>query len=45
MIYANKKGCEFMKQNNLMIQKEFCFQLTENEFQALRFQSGTSKQN
>lgn len=25
--------------------EEFCFQLTENEFQTLRFQIGTSKQN
>lgn len=34
-----------MKRNIDRFPEEFCFQLTENEFQTLRFQIGTSKQN
>ena len=34
-----------VKRNIERFPKDFCFQLTENEFQTLRFQFGTSKQN
>lgn len=34
-----------VKRNIERFPEEFCFQLTENEFQTLRFQIGTSKQN
>lgn len=34
-----------MKRNIDRFLEKFCFQLTENEFQTLRFQIGTSKQN
>lgn len=34
-----------VKRNIDRFPEEFCFQLTENEFETLRFQIGTSKQN
>ena len=43
-IYTNNIN-KAVKRNIDRFPEEFCFQLTENEFQTLRFQIGTSKQN
>ena len=43
--YETKNINKAVKRNLERFPKEFCFQLTENEFQTLRFQFGTSKQN
>ena len=43
--YETKNINKAVKRNLERFPKEFCFQLTENEFQTLRFQIGTSKQN
>ena len=43
--YETKNINKAVKRNVDRFPKDFCFQLTENEFQTLRFQSGTSKQN
>ncbi len=43
--YETKNINKAVKRNIDRFPKEFCFQLTENEFQTLRFQFGTSKQN
>ena len=46
-IAGNKTSFFFyaVKRNIYRFSEEFCFQLTEEEFQNLRFQIGTSKQN
>ena len=43
--YETKNVNKAVKRNIDRFPEEFCFQLTENEFQTLRFQNGTSKQN
>ena len=43
--YETKNINKAVKRNIDRFPEEFCFQLTENEFQTLRFQIGTSKQN
>lgn len=43
--YTTKNINKAVKRNIERFPEEFCFQLTENEFQTLRFQFGTSKQN
>lgn len=43
--YATKNINKAVKRNIDRFPEEFCFQLTENEFQTLRFQIGTSKQS
>ena len=43
--YETKNINKAVKINIDRFPEEFCFQLTENEFQTLRFQIGTSKQN
>ena len=43
--YETKNINKAVKRNVDRFPEEFCFQLTENEFQTLRFQIGTSKQN
>lgn len=43
--YETKNINKAVKRNIDRFPEEFCFQLTENEFQALRFQIGTSKQS
>ncbi len=43
--YTTKNINKAVKRNIERFPEEFCFQLTENEFQTLRFQIGTSKQN
>ena len=43
--YETKNVNRAVKRNIDRFPEEFCFQLTENEFQTLRFQIGTSKQN
>ncbi len=43
--YETKNINKAVKRNLDRFPEEFCFQLTENEFQTLRFQFGTSKQN
>ena len=43
--YETKNTNKAVKRNIDRFPEEFCFQLTENEFQTLRFQIGTSKQN
>ena len=43
--YETKNINKAVKRNIDRFPEEFCFQLTENEFQTLRFQNGTSKQN
>lgn len=43
--YETKNVNKAVKRNIDRFPEEFCFQLTENEFQTLRFQFGTSKQN
>ena len=43
--YETKNINKAVKRNLERFPEEFCFQLTENEFQTLRFQFGTSKQN
>ena len=43
--YETKNINKAVKRNIDRFPKEFCFQLTENEFQTLRFQFGTSKQS
>ncbi len=43
--YETKNINKTVKRNIDRFPEEFCFQLTENEFQTLRFQNGTSKQN
>lgn len=43
--YETKNINKAVKRNIDRFPEEFCFQLTENEFQALRFQVGTSKQS
>ena len=43
--YTTKNINKAVKRNIERFPEEFCFQLTENEFQNLRFQIGTSKQN
>ena len=43
--YTTKNINKAVKRNIDRFPEEFCFQLTENEFQTLRFQFGTSKQN
>lgn len=43
--YETKNINKAVKRNIDRFPEEFCFQLTENEFQTLRFQFGTSKQN
>lgn len=41
--YETKNINKVVKRNIDRFPEEFCFQLTENEFQTLRFQIGTSK--
>ena len=43
--YETKNINKAVKRNIDRFPEEFCFQLTESEFQTLRFQIGTSKQN
>ena len=43
--YETKNVNKAVKRNIDRFPEEFCFQLTENEFQTLKFQIGTSKQN
>ena len=43
--YETKNINKAVKRNIDRFPEDFCFQLTENEFQTLRFQFGTSKQN
>ena len=43
--YTTKNINKAVKRNIERFPEEYCFQLTENEFQTLRFQIGTSKQN
>ena len=43
--YETKNINKAVKRNIDRFPEEFCFQLTEEEFQTLRFQIGTSKQN
>ena len=43
--YTTKNINKAVKRNIERFPEDFCFQLTENEFQTLRFQIGTSKQN
>ncbi len=43
--YTTKNINKAVKRNIERFPEEFCFQITENEFQTLRFQIGTSKQN
>ncbi len=43
--YETKNVNKAVKRNIDRFPEEFCFQLTEKEFQTLRFQFGTSKQN
>ena len=43
--YETKNINKAVKRNLDRFPEDFCFQLTENEFQTLRFQFGTSKQN
>ena len=43
--YETKNINKAVKRNLDRFPEDFCFQLTENEFQTLRFQIGTSKQN
>ena len=43
--YETKNVNKAVKRNMDRFPEEFCFQLTENEFQTLRFQFGTSKQS
>ncbi len=43
--YETKNVNKAVKRNINSFLEEFCFQLTENEFEALRFQIGTQKQN
>ena len=43
--YETKNINKAVKRNIERFPEDFCFQLTENEFQTLRFQIGTSKQN
>lgn len=43
--YTTKNINKAVKRNIERFPEEFCFQLTENEFQTLRFQIGTSKQS
>ncbi len=43
--YETKNVNKAVKRNIDRFPEEFCFRLTENEFQTLRFQIGTSKQN
>jgi len=43
--YETKNINKAVKRNIDRFPEEFCFQLTEKEFQTLRFQIGTSKQN
>lgn len=43
--YETKNVNKAVKRNIDRFPEEFCFQLTENEFETLRFQIGTSKQN
>ena len=43
--YETKNINKAVKRNIDRFPEEFCFQLTENEFQTLRFQIGTSKQS
>ena len=43
--YETKNINKAVKRNIDRFPDEFCFQLTENEFETLRFQIGTSKQN
>ncbi len=43
--YETKNINKAVKRNSDRFPEDFCFQLTENEFQTLRFQIGTSKQN
>ena len=42
--YETKNINKAVKRNIDRFPEEFCFQLTEDEFQTLRFQFGTSKQ-
>ena len=41
--YTTKNINKAVKRNIDRFPEEFCFQLTENEFETLRFQIGTSK--
>ena len=43
--YETKNINKALKRNMERFPEEFCFQLTESEFQTLRFQNGTSKQD
>ena len=43
--YETKNINKAVKRNINRFPEDFCFQLTESEFQTLRFQFGTSKQN
>lgn len=43
--YETKNVNKAVKRNIDRFPEEFCFQLIENEFETLRFQIGTSKQN
>ena len=43
--YTTKNINKAVKRNIDRFPEDFCFQLTENEFETLRFQIGTSKQN
>ncbi len=43
--YETKNVNKAVKRNIDRFPEEFCFQITENEFETLRFQIGTSKQN
>lgn len=43
--YETKNINKAVKRNIERFPKDFCFQLTEEEFQTLRFQFGTSEQN
>lgn len=43
--YETKNINKAVKRNIERFPEDFCFQLTEEEFQTLRFQFGTSKQN
>ena len=43
--YETKNVNKAVKRNIERFPEEFCFQLTENEFETLRFQIGTSKRN
>ena len=43
--YETKNVNKAVKRNIDRFPEDFCFQLTENEFEILRFQFGTSKRN